>query len=339
MMAFALIAATLAAALAAYVAWPLVRGASSAPAAPRMALAAAAVIILGAAGMYTYTSEWTWPAHDAAAADTTVSKLARRLEKQPDDIDGWLMLGRSYAAIEQLQLALRSFARADRLAEGRNVEALVGMAEVLMREDPNELTGRAGELLDRAIAQDPKAAKALFFGALSSQQRGKLPEARERFVALMALEPPMEVRSLIERQVAAIDVELAGASASAAPASAPSPEAAGGATVRVVIDVSPALKAKLPAGAPLFVFVRDVAGGPPLAVRRLDATFPQTVELGAGDVMIQGRGLTPGTSVSVVARVASGGTPTATSGDPFGELRYDVGKDGARNLVIDRLTP
>lgn len=340
MIAFALIAATLAAALAAYVAWPLVRGTSAAPAAPRVALIVAGLVILGGAGLYALSSSWPWPSHDAAAADTTVSKLARRLEKNPEDIDGWLMLGRSYAAIEQFQLALRSFSRADGLAEGRNVEALIGMAEVLMREDPTELTGRAGDLLDRAIAQDPKAPKALFFGALSSQERGKLPEARDRFVALMALDPPAEVRSLIERQVAALDAELASSNSAVAKGDdSASAVTASAATVRLVINVAPALKNNLPADAPLFVFVRDVAGGPPLAVRRLSAKFPQTVELGAGDVMIQGRGLSPGSTVSVVARIATGGTPTATSGDPFGELRYDVGKDGARDLVIDRLTP
>ena len=50
-----------------------------------------------------------------------------------------------------------------------------------------------------------------------------------------------------------------------------------------------------------------------------------------------GRSFAAGESVAVVARVALGGTPTSSSGDPFGELGYDVGRDTAKTLVIDRL--
>jgi len=93
-------------------------------------------------------------------------------------------------------------------------------------------------------------------------------------------------------------------------------------------------------GAPLFVFVRDPAqGGPPLAVKRLESHFPQDVALSPADSMVPGRVFSAGQSVQVVARIARSGSPVAASGDPFGEVTYQVGHDGLVSLVIDRLTP
>jgi hypothetical protein len=88
------------------------------------------------------------------------------------------------------------------------------------------------------------------------------------------------------------------------------------------------------------VFVRDPRQpGPPLAVKRLETRFPQTVELTAADSMIAGRSISPGQDVEVVARIARSGSPVAQKGDPFGVVGYHVGRDGLVDVVIDRLTP
>ena len=114
---------------------------------------------------------------------------------------------------------------------------------------------------------------------------------------------------------------------------------AGAPTVRVNVTVSPSL-ASAAGAAPLFVFVRDpTQGGPPLAVKRLESHFPQSVALSPSDSMVPGRAFGAGQSVQVVARIARSGSPIAVSGDPFGEVTYHVGQDGLVSLVIDRLTP
>lgn len=357
MTVFILFAATLAAAVAIAIAVPLLRRRTDAlPGARGTALASVLVVFIGATIIYLASTNYSWAPADraAAAADTPqtmVSRLARKLEKNPDDLQGWIMLGRSYTVLEQLPLAIRAYQRADRLAGGRSVEALVGLAEALAMQDDNELLGRAGQLFERALELDPTAGKALFFGAVSALRRGDLPLARSRFSALLDLEPPDNVRPVLEQQIAAIDAQLASTDAATSGQSAAAPAAArpvgpAGARVaaapviKVRVRISSDLATSLPDGAPLFVFVRDAsAGGPPLAVKRADARFPQVVELGSDDVMIQGRGFSAGQAVSVVARVAKGGTPTARSGDPYGELRYDVGADDIRDIVIDRVTP
>ena len=337
MLPFVILAATLILIAIAFVAIPLLRGGTSAPWA---ALGCIAVLLLGSVGLYATWSNWSWsgePAADTPAG--MVSRLARRLEREPDDLNGWLMLGRSYAAMSQTPLALRAYERADRLAEGRNAEALIGIAELLTLQDDNALAGRAGDLFERALTLDPTAGKALFFGAVAAMRRGELPVARERFAKLLTLNPPDEVRPLIEQQVTALDRAIAGAgSATAGQAAATGPVAA--AAVRIKVSLAPKLAAGTLDGARLFVFVRDPASpGPPLAVKRVAAKFPLEVELTAADAMMPNHAITAGQRVLVVARISQSGQAEATSGDPFGEVSYDVGRDAAREILIDRVTP
>ncbi|TLY61671.1 MAG: hypothetical protein E6K52_07295 [Gammaproteobacteria bacterium] len=346
MVTFVVLAAALIVASVGVVVIPLVKRVPTrlAPA-PWAALIAAGVLMIGSAVLYAILSNWPWTAASPAdTPQTMVARLARKLERDPQDLNGWLMLGRSYVALQQYPPALRAFQRADRLAGGRNADALIGQAEALTLSDETELDGRAGRLVEQALALDPDSGQALFFGATAAARRGELPLARERFSKLLAMNPPDNIRPLLEQQIAAIDEKLKGgsASAAAAPASAPVAAPSGSATaaVRVQVVLSPALSKPAPAAAPLFVFVRDPQRpGPPLAVKRLESHFPQTVELTSSDSMIPGRAFATGQKVQVVARIARSGNPVAASGDPFGEVAYLVGRDGLVNIVIDRVTP
>jgi hypothetical protein len=160
---------------------------------------------------------------------------------------------------------------------------------------------------------------------------------------LLTLNPPEAIRPMIEQQIAAIDEKLSGTPAKAAAmqqGQQPQTDSRGGVPlVHVNVTLAPALLSST-GGAPLFVFVRDPAqGGPPLAVKRLESHFPQDVALSPADSMVPGRAFSAGQSVQVVARIARSGSPVAASGDPFGEVTYQVGHDGLVSLVIDRLTP
>ena len=100
----------LAASIAALV-WPLVRERSQRGVALAVAVAVALVSVL----LYREWSNWDrTQAAEAAEQSAMVGRLARRLEKNPDDVEGWLTLGRSQLAIGQYPLAQRAFRRADR---------------------------------------------------------------------------------------------------------------------------------------------------------------------------------------------------------------------------------
>lgn len=364
MTTFILIAILLLLAAVSVIVLPLLRKNESAPnPAVGAAFAAAGVLVFGGGALYAVWSNWNWqaPPEDAASPENMVSRLARRLEKNPDDLEGWNRLGRSYAVLEQYPLAVRAYQRANELAGGKNAEALVGMGEALILNDQNEITGRGGRFIEQALELDPKSGAALFYGAAVAMRRGDLPLARQRFAGLLELDPPpsADVRPIIEQQIAAIDERIA-AAGGAPPAGASSadsrtagpqgsaPPAQGNAAasggdvppVKVRVTLSPKLNGESLASYPLFVIVRDPRrAGPPLAVKRLKAIFPQSVELTTGDSMLPDHSFSKGQLVEVVARVSKTGSPTASPGDPVGLAAHTVGQGGVVDIQIEHVSP
>ena len=91
----------------ALVVWPLWRKGSS-PRATVAALALAGAIPLAAVLLYKVWSNHDWA--EPAVADSPaamVARLARRLEREPDDKPGWLQLGQSYLVLGQYPMAAR----------------------------------------------------------------------------------------------------------------------------------------------------------------------------------------------------------------------------------------
>ncbi len=340
MIIFVLLAGALTTAAVLLIAVPLLKpGVEKPPPASWAAISAALVIVIGAGICYALSSNWTWNVAEGNQPQDMVARLARRLEHNPDDLQGWLMLGHSYEVLQQLPLAVRAYERADRLAGGKNVDAMVGLAGALALSDPAELDGRAGRLIEQAIKMQPDSGKALFYGAAAALRRGELPLARARFAHLLTLDPPVNVRPILQQEIDAIDKTLAAATAApAAPAAAPA--AAAAPSVRLTVKLAPALASRVAASDALFVIVRDpLRPGPPLAVKRLESRFPQQVALSAVDSMLPERQVRAGEAVQVIARIAHSGQATGASGDPFGEISYHVGQDGLVEVVIDRLIP
>jgi len=326
--------------------YPLLRRRAGTPEAWRSGGLIALLIIAGGAGLYPLWSNFKWnePAPALDTPQAMVGRVARRLEKQPGDLQGWLQLGKSYLVLQEWPLAVRAYQRANTLAKEQSPEAAMGLAEALFNSGRSDLAGRAGRLFEQAMTLDPTSTKALFYSALAASERNDLPLARQRFQRLLDANPPDEVRKFIEEHIQALD---ATAKMAAAPASRPATGASGGGaaqaaavTVPLHVTLASAVAAKAKPGAPLFVLAR-IPGqrGPPLAVQRLTATFPQDVDLRSTDAMIAGTGFTAGQEIEIEARVANGGGAISASGDPFGTVRLKAGQGGRIALEINQLKP
>ena len=324
---------------AAFVALPLLRSKSGAPRA-RWVAALAVLVLLGAgAGLYGWLGDRGWLSRAVQGVpDQSIATLARHLEREPQDVPGWLALGQAYEAFGNYSLALRCFQRANRLSGGGDATALAGMAEAMLLGGDSDEAAKAPELLERALQIDPHSPKALFYGAVTAFQQGHLQVARERFAALLALSPPESARAALQHQIDDIDARLRdpGGAAAGQPAGSNIDAAT---AIHLHVTLSPSLAHQVPADASLFVFVRSPTGGPPLAVKRSAARLPQDVDLSAADAMVAGRSVQPGQNVSVVARISASGNALPQSGDLYGEIRYVAGKSGAQALQIDKLNP
>jgi cytochrome c-type biogenesis protein CcmH len=347
---FLVIAAVMAAIAAAVVALPLLRGQS------RALGALVAVIVVGAAaGLYPLWSNWNWhapaPSQASAGPDVAamVAKLEQHLRDQPNDMKGWLMLGRSYVALNRFDDAIAAYDHAQQL-DGSSAEAAMGVGEAMSLRAGGDITPPAAQLFERALVLEPTNPKALLYGGFAAAVRGDRALARTRWQALKDLHPPPQIAQMLDQRIAELGPPPgagAGEAANAAPAGTSASPAgtstsAGGfgpAQVTVNISIAPNLKSRLLTEVPLFVFAREPGSqGPPLAAKRLtSAALGTQVLLSPADSMLPGRVLASGQRVSITARVSFSGQPVPSAGDLYGELSYDVGRDGVRNLVIDRV--
>jgi cytochrome c-type biogenesis protein CcmH len=355
---FVVVAALLTLAALGALIYPLLRQRPDAPPAWPLVSVLLLLVAGGGAALYPVWSNWNWsestPAADSPAA--MVGRLARRLEKQPDDLAGWLLLGRSYGVIEQFSLSARAYQRADKLANGSNAEALMGLGDALINGGLGDFSGPAGRMFEKALEIEPNSVKALFYSAIAARERNELPVARERFARLLEADPPQEVRQVIEEQLRAVDAmavmvgkgaggaaaaaATAGAVATAGAAAAAPAGTAAAVSIPLRITLSAAVAGKANAGAPLFVLAR-IPGqrGMPLVAKRLDAKFPQQVELLSTDAAMGGSGFTAGQELEIEARVANGGSAISRSGDPFGVVRVKAGAKGPFSIEINQLKP
>ena len=341
MSTFIIIAAVMAAIAAAIVALPLLRDKKT-----RIIGALAALLVAGAAaGLYPLWSNWDWhapppQAQTAPAPDVLkmVAKLEQHLRDDPNDLAGWLMLGRSYLALQRMDDAVKAYERAHRL-DGKSAEASLGLGEALSLRAGGQIPAEASQLFEQALASEPANPKALLYGGFAAAARDDRALARSRWQALKDLHPPPQIEQMLDARIASLGPAVeSGTNASPAGTSA-SVEGSAPAQVTVNIRIAPSLKSRLKPETPLFVFAREPdSGGPPLAAKRLtsDAIGTQ-VQLSSADSMMPGRVLVAGKRVSITARVSFSGRPIPTAGDLYGELSYDVGHDGALDLVIDRV--
>ena len=121
------------------------------------------------------------PAAAAAPAQVpevgvSVEELAARLREQPDNLDGWLLLGRSYITLGRHSEAVRAYRQAVGLAPGdASVQSRLGESMVMATE--GFVTPAAREIFEAALGIEPRDLAALYYLALAAAQAGRLQEA------------------------------------------------------------------------------------------------------------------------------------------------------------------
>jgi cytochrome c-type biogenesis protein CcmH len=291
-----------------------------------------AVLLLvgGGAALYPRLSNYSWQHAEAAAraeAAEGIPALLADTTAHPGSYAAWNKLGTGYTHLRQWGLAIRAFDKANTLAQGGSVDALVGLGQALLQTGDEQRVDQAVKLFEQALKLDAHNEVALFYTAIYYTQAGQPQLARDRFAAMLAMKPPESVQAALEKQIDALDQDIADARAAAA------------ASVQVEVSIAPQIAAQVPAGATLFVFVPSPGGGPPLAVKRVAGPLPQQLTLSGADAMIAGHGIKAGDTVKVVARLSKGGAPIASPGDPFGEAQARVGAGGTTKIVINQITP
>lgn len=262
-----------------------------------------------------------------------IAKLETELQRDPNQVEGWRLLGRAYVADGKVDKAADALGRALKLAPD-DPDLLAETAEMRALATPQRQFDAEGvAMLRQAIDLQPMHQRARWFLGIAQRQANQPDEAARTWEPLLAVVDAQAAQPL-RAQIDAARKEAGMPPLPAAPATAQE----GG--LRVKVAVAPALAAKVPAGASLFVIARQ-AGGPPMpvAVEKLAANdFPHEVVLDDGDSPMPTMKLSQMDRVEVLARISASGDATPQAGDLEATARAS-GTTGAVELVIDRVRP
>ena len=232
-----------------------------------------------------------------------VERLAAKLRESPEDVEGWRLLGRSYAVLGRFAESAEAYAKAAARSPN-DAQLLVDFADALAMARGQRLDGEPEKLIARALELDPANLKGLALAGTAAYARKDYRKAAAFWEKMLPLVPP---DSEDARAIRA-NVEEARSLAGAAPAK-------GG--VQGVVTLSPKIKAQAGADDTVFIFARAVEGPPmPLAVKRVRVRdLPAAFQLDDSMAMAPGMNVSAHKRVVVVARVSRSGSPTAQPGD------------------------
>ena len=262
-----------------------------------------------------------------------VARLADRLKQNPDDAEGWTMLGRSYSVLGRYPDAAGAYANAVKRSPP-SAQLLADYANALAMAQGQRLAGEPERLVMQALALDPRNVKALMLAGSAAFEKKDYKGAIAQWERILAVEPPdSEVVEMVKDGIEDAR-KLAGpppGSVAGAASAKPKPAA-----VTVTVRLDPSLAAKVAPDDTVFVFARAVDGPRmPLAVARRKARdLPLTVTLDDSMAMAPSAKLSGHDKVIVGARISRGGTATPQSGDLEGYTAAVSSTAGGLQVVI-----
>lgn len=121
--------------------------------------------------------------------EANVLGLAKRLEQNPGDAQGWIMLGRSYATLEKYSDASNAYAKATAL-KSDDADLWADYAFAMAMANGQQLQGIPLELVNKALKLDPENPKALELAGTAEFQAKNYKQAIDHWEKILAKAPP-----------------------------------------------------------------------------------------------------------------------------------------------------
>ncbi len=288
----------------------------------------------------------------AGSMEDLVVKLAKRMENEPENIEGWKMLGRSYISLGRIQEALQTYEKALNL-DKQDVDLLMGYATTLAMSRDNQFQGMPAELINMAYQIEPGNPNVLWLKGNIHYQAGEFLQAINIWEQVMAkLQPGSEEAMTVAEylkdarsKLPAGTVIPAAPQASAAPTSTTTTEAGKGSAaeaIQVTVTLDPALQSKIQGDEILFVFARALNGPrvPLAVVRKTAKDLPITLVMDDSMAMAPQFSLSKYPQVVVEARITKSGKPSASSGDFEGKVSpVKPGQTETIQVIINTINP
>ena len=265
-----------------------------------------------------------------AQVEAMVAQLEQRLQAQPDNVEGWVMLARSYASMRRFADSSAAYARAVALVPD-NAPLLADYADVLAMSKQT-LQGEPEKIIRRALKIEPTNLKLLSLMGSTAFERQDYRAAENWWQKMLKLIPLNSSSAQSVNNSIAEARRLGGMSPRVV---APAPAPAMNAMVSGTVQLDPALRAQVADTNVVFIFARAAGGGrsPPLAaMRKLVKDLPFTFTLDNSMAMIPNMNLSSAASVVIGARISKSGNVMPSPGDLQGfSQTVNVGQ---KNILI-----
>lgn len=299
------------------------------------------------------TLEPNGPQHAATAQDMDrlVVGLAQKLEKEPENLQGWAMLARSYKMLGRNVEAEQAFVRAGAFLDN-DAQLLAIYADLAATNANGEFAGKPTQLIEKALRVDPQNAMALWLAGTAAFRGGQFDSAIRIWERLtQQVEPDSDDSRMLQESInaayAALGKTAPKASAKALPVQKPEASAGGtsgkagaAASVSGQVDLDAALKAKAAPGDTVMVIARVPGTRMPVAVLRARASeLPLKFMLDDSLSMSPQARISAASEVEVEARISKSGMAQAEPGDLMSTVQtVKVGTNGIK-LQVSKVRP
>ena len=286
---------------------------------------------------------------------SVVDNLITRLNSNPEDIEGWVMLARTYAIMNRFEDASNTYAKLNELVPD-NPQILSDYADMLAMTNQGGLAGKPTELIQQALSIDPDYPKALALAGTVAFDKKDFNGAADHWERLLAVIPAdsqlagsvresiADARSLANGETPVAHPQVAQvekAPVATAPEAASSPAGDGNASISGTVTISQSLASRASANDTLFIYARAETGPRmPLAIMQLKVSdLPASFSLNDDMAMTPTMKISSFPKVVVEARVSKSGQAVPTSGDLQGfSAPVNLGQNDI-SIVIDQQVP
>ena len=259
--------------------------------------------------------------------------LAEKLQDKPDNLQGWVMLGRTYRTLENFDAALRAYDSALKLSDDDDLK--LERIEVIAMQRQGQFEGEPWNVIREVLQRDPQHFGALLTAGSASYAEGKFADALKYWEQarkpLDANNPDLQG---LESAIATVRERLGMPPAKATPA------ATSGLNVTGQVSLSASLKSKASPNDVVFIYATPANGDRmPLAIFKTTVSqLPFNFTLDDSTAMAPDRKLSAAGEVMVKVRVTKSGNAMPQSGDLSGSLGpVKVGAKGLKLEIKDQI--
>ena len=279
--------------------------------------------------------------------------LAQKLNDKPDNLQGWVMLGRTYRTLEKFDVSVKAYDRALRMSDDDDLK--LERVEVLAMKAQGNFEGEPWQVIREILQRDPQHYGALLMAGSASYAHAQYADALKFWQqARKSLEadnpdvPGLDDAIASVQQKLGVPVKPATGKASSGNATQPAPAAANasanpansGLTVSGQVSISDALKRNVKPSDVVFIYATPANGERmPLAIFKTTvAQLPLAFTLDDSSAMTPERKLSGAGEVLVKVRVSKSGNAIPQSGDLSGTLGpVKVGSKGLKLEIKDQI--